>query len=164
MKTTKCHPCDTGSCSEDCGCLCHKLDVALADASRERERAEKAEANYDKFFAKARVYGAIAHEWRKALQAFADRGEALAQAALDWRSSEQNGVPMSAVEEMGRLLRVDEENAALRTALAEIRAERYRELIKRAWPFVMKHEATRPCLEWLRDAGAALAETEKEKP
>lgn len=42
---------------------------------------------------------------------------------------------------------------------AEARAKRYRELVARAWPIAMKHEATRPCLEWLRDAGAALAET-----
>jgi len=57
-----------------------------------------------KFYVKARVYGAIAAEYQKALQAFADRGEALAQAVLDWRHSEGGGVPMKAVEEIGGLL------------------------------------------------------------
>ena len=98
----------------DADALRADLDAALADAARERERAEKAEAMKE-----------------------------------GWENEAYNRGC---------------DNDTLRTALAESRAERYRELIKRAWPFVMKHEATRPCLEWLRDAGAALAETEKENP
>jgi hypothetical protein len=32
------------------------------------------------------------------------------------------------------------------------------ELLKRAWPLVMKHEATRECLEWIRDAGKEIGD------
>jgi hypothetical protein len=86
-----------------------------AASSLEEERAG------GKYYMKARVYGAIAAEYQKALQAFADRGEALARAALDWRHSNGGGVPISAVNEIGRLLDVAERmtrehDAALRAA------------------------------------------------
>lgn len=77
-----------------------------------------------KYYVKARVYGAIACEFRKTLQAFADRGEALAKAALEWRYSERNGVPVSAIETTGELLDAMTENGALEAKLAEAEAKR----------------------------------------
>jgi hypothetical protein len=50
-----------------------------------------------------------------------DRGEALAQAALEWRYSERGGVPMSAVEEFGKLL---DESDWLRTRATQDEAQK----------------------------------------
>jgi hypothetical protein len=61
------------------------------------ERIERLRAEREKYYVKARVYG-------ETLRAFADRGEALAKAALDWRHSERGGVPMRAIDAMDDLL------------------------------------------------------------
>lgn len=109
-----------------CGALdeLEKLRSHLAAVTAERdakdEEIAKLRANLDeerrggKYYVKARVYGAIAAEYQKALQAFADRGEALAQAALNWRHSDRNGVPFVAVAAIGELL-----DASRRAAQAE---------------------------------------------
>jgi hypothetical protein len=99
-------------------------DAAIARAEqaealvRLRESELEGERAHGKYYVKARVYGAIAAEYQKALQAFADRGEALAQAALEWRYSEHGDVPVVAVNEIGRLLDVAQESSK---RLAELR-------------------------------------------
>ena len=57
-----------------------------------------------KYYVKARVYGAIAAEYGRALRVLAERGDATAKAALEWRHSERGGVPMAAVMAIGELL------------------------------------------------------------
>jgi hypothetical protein len=73
------------------------------------EKLREAEENYEKFFVKARVYGAIANRFRQALEDIARPGSTgatiIAKEALAWRHSESGGVPMSAIEEMDAILR-----------------------------------------------------------
>jgi len=60
-----------------------------------------------KYYVKARVYGAIAAEFRRALCAIAEGHEdpqKVAQDALAWRHSVNGGVPMEAVMAFGELL------------------------------------------------------------
>lgn len=70
-----------------------------------RERVEK-------YYVKARVYGAIACRFREALEKIAAPGTTgvvpIAKEALAWRHSEKGGVPRSAVEEMDALLKAAE--------------------------------------------------------
>src|SRR5678816_4330940 len=86
-------------------------------------RAEAAEAALDeerhggKYYVKARVYGAIAAEYGKALCCDAERGEARAQAALDWRYSDRGGVPWEAVVAIGDLLDAQRQRDELAAAL-----------------------------------------------
>ena len=100
----------------------------IATIDRERERAERAEAQLEderregKYYVKARVYGAIASRFRVALESIATRacctaGE-LAREALAWRHSERNGVPVAAVMAVGEML-----DASVRADAALARAE-----------------------------------------
>jgi len=99
-------------------------DKLRAEAAELRRQVDHYKASDEgKYFVKARVYGAIAAEYQKALQAFADRGEALAQAALDWRYSEKNGVPMSAVAEIGELLDAVRQRDAARARVAALESQ-----------------------------------------
>jgi hypothetical protein len=98
--------------------------AAEAELTRLRARVEELEAELahsreaaDKYYVKARVYGAIACEFSKALQAFADRGEELAQATLAWRYGEKRGVPMTAVEHVGQLLDAESKLDSVRRIL-----------------------------------------------
>ena len=92
-----------------------------AEVVRVEEERDQARDSSAKYYVKARVYGAIACEFRKTLQVLADRGEALAEAALAWRHSVKGGVPMSAVEAVDSLLNAekdrDEARALVRSAL-----------------------------------------------
>ncbi len=87
----------------------------LRAAMRERD------ARIEKYYVKARVYGAIACAFREALEAIAKPGSMgvtiIAKEALAWRYSEKNGVPMSAVEATGKLLDAE---AALERALSDL--------------------------------------------
>ncbi len=81
--------------------------------------------HWEKWYSKARVYGAIANRFRQALEdiqkvkTFSD-ASALAEAALRWRISEGKGVPIDALKEMGRIIAVDEKNARQRERIAEL--------------------------------------------
>lgn len=76
-----------------------KLARELAAAQEERE----------KYYVKARVYGAIACEFRKALDQIAKPGATgvttIAKEVLEWRYSENGGVPKRAIDELDALLR-----------------------------------------------------------
>jgi len=111
---------------------CKSLEYSLEEAERG-----------GKYCVKARAYGAIACEFRKTLQAFSDRGEALAKAALEWRYSESNGVPMSAIETMGELLDALTERDALKAKLAGAEREKLR------WSGIADHAEKMLELAWL---------------
>lgn len=87
----------------------------------EPERLRVAEEEREKYYVKARVYGAIARNHTVALEQIA-RGTArpaqMANEAPAWRHSERNGVPMVAIEEMGAALGAADERDAWR-ALAK---------------------------------------------
>lgn len=77
---------------------------ALADGYRARAKYNSDE---DKYFLKARIYGAIAAEFRRALCAIAEGHgdpQSVARDALAWRHSVKVGVPMEAVLAIGDLL------------------------------------------------------------
>lgn len=84
------------------------------------ERLRNTEEEREKYYVKARVYGAVARHHTVTLEQIA-RGTArpseTAREALAWCNSESNGVPMSAIEEMGALLTAQAERAAYRAIL-----------------------------------------------
>jgi hypothetical protein len=98
----------------NCGAVvdAHEEHLNIACIANLRARAEVAEDSAHKYYVKARVYGAIAAEFRSALQALKDHPRAAE--ALAWRYSEKNGVPMSAVVAIGELLDAAEECERLR--------------------------------------------------
>jgi len=78
---------------------------ALADGYR--ARAKRAEEGDGKYYVKARVYGAIASEFRRALHAIAEglvNPQMVAKDVLAWRHLSSGGVPMEAVMAFGELL------------------------------------------------------------
>jgi len=78
---------------------------ALADGYR--AKAKRAEEADGKYYVKARVYGAIASEFRRALHAIAEglvNPQMVAKDVLAWRHSSSGGVPMEAVMAFGELL------------------------------------------------------------
>lgn len=126
---------------------------------------------------KARAYGAIACTYGNALQSFADRGEALARCALDWRNSDSatQGVPRSSIEETTRLLQADDraekaedERSAALAEVERLRGEHdlvLRELEAIGWPcrlveLPMRYAEMGKEVQWLR---SRLAEVERER-
>lgn len=64
-----------------------------------------------KYYEKARVYGAIACGFRKALEEIAKEGSEpaayIARKALEWRHCDMGGVPMADVMAFGEVLKAD---------------------------------------------------------
>lgn len=80
------------------------VQVPRANAAVPDERSDQA-----KWYVKARVYGVIAAEYQRALTKIRDgigvtASHVTAREALDWRHSENGGVPRKAVDEIGALL------------------------------------------------------------
>ena len=91
------------------------IGLGLPDADPEaiHDAVEALKYEREKYRLKALVYGAVAAEFRKVVQAYADRGEALAKAALEWRySGKGNGVPEDALREAEALLAFDPKHPA----------------------------------------------------
>jgi hypothetical protein len=84
------------------GHACRALAEALVEA---RERAEK-------YFVKARVYGAIAAGFRRAIEDGTPRDLILA-----WRYSSDGGVPRADLDAFERLLKAEEQLAKARADL-----------------------------------------------
>ncbi len=79
-------------------------------ASRAQRTSDATPEHSDqaKWYVKARVYGAIAAEYQRALESIAHgdmRPSERAKEALAWRHSEKGGVPRRALDEIGLLLR-----------------------------------------------------------
>lgn len=80
----------------------------------ENRRLKKASTDdyTEKYYVKARVYGAIAAKYHETLQSIASNScctpcqeaKLVAQAALDWRHSNKGGVPVSEIQEMDEFL------------------------------------------------------------
>jgi hypothetical protein len=91
-----------------------------------REKLRLAQDDYAKYFAKARVYGAIACKYSATLQQIRDGGgtrdgtRSTASEALEWRVSESCGVPLAAFEHIGRLLVSSEAAENLREKLRDL--------------------------------------------
>lgn len=98
-------------------CEVADLATSILDALESAEAALDEERRLGKYYIKARVYGAIAAEYSRALKEIASLGGRRglrAQQALDCWESNRNGVSMAAVEAIGELL-----DAARRAESAE---------------------------------------------
>jgi hypothetical protein len=82
--------------------------------------------DFEKYYEKARVYGAISCKFREALEEVAKEGSQpaayIAKKALEWRYSTGSGVPIQAVLAFGKVL--DAEKAAEARIVAWLKAKR----------------------------------------
>jgi hypothetical protein len=97
-----------------------KEGESLVDVAR--RVSEKAE----KYYVKARVYGAISAKYSAVVELAAADGYAAcalkAKEALEWCYSDRNGVPMTSIEEMDRLLGAQDVLDKIRPLVDAVRA------------------------------------------
>lgn len=139
-------------------------------AETERLLAEERE----KYYVKARVYGAIAARFGKALERIAAPGTVngmhIAKDALEWRHSEKGGVPRTATAVIDELLRAEARANELECEVGKLRAvaEAARELTGWEWLHLLSDDLpsrdVRADVERLDGALAALDGKDGERP